>query len=123
MNKIINMSMTVNLDIGYLSFFPEEACVWKDKQGSYKAYAGSIICAIYDSLDGANPYTIVNLVNDIVSNNYNEEELLDILPAVILDQNGDEVNTDYSTLRDIDDTYIREGVVKGIHKAIIDYMI
>lgn len=128
MNKIINMTMDVNLDIGVLTFLPETPCIWRDSEGKLKSFVGSMIYARYDAISGQDfneVSDIKNLVNDIVSDCYTKEELLDILPAIIVDDNGDEPDA-YDRclkLRDIDDIDVREGIVKGIYKAIIDNMI
>lgn len=138
MNNIINMTMDVNLKTGVLTFLPETFCIWRDSEGKLKSFVGSMIYARYDAISGQDFINevsdiknlvkvsdIKNLVNDIVSGCYTKEELLDILPAIIVDDNGNEPDA-YDRclkLRDIDDIDVREGIVKGIYKAIIDNMI
>lgn len=134
----MNITLNVNRAIGLLWFDFNGVYTWTDEKGRVLKTSGSVIYANqgtnspkqFDLQEYVAILTeIAYLIDRILSNTYSDEELLQILP-VMFELGGDmvigivgDLNENYYPIANISDDNLRNDILKGIKKCIVDYML
>ena len=136
---VIDVELRVNRSIGLLWFDFKGIYSWKDEYGRELKTSGSVIYANHGCEKLSESFTlgdycqiqkeINELIDLVLSNYYTDEQLLNILP-IMYELGGDmvlgivgDLRDNYTPLSRITDDDLRNAILSGIKKCIVDYML